>query len=175
VKVSTALRLAYERRGWTQREFGRRVGYSDTMISEIVRGNRVMAPDVAARAARILDDPRLYTALALEATGGIGPRWFDGPAVDRHRMSRLHETMAEARELLEALARSRAISERPSEAMRVECREIADRLTDIIDQALNLLGQICLEGDVSYAEAWLDRHGELREKGFIEEVKRRAA
>lgn len=176
MSVRAALEEALRARRLSQTEFGPRVGYTPSMLSDIVCGRRVMAPDVARKAARLLDYPRLYVELALDATGGVGPRWFDGEGVDRHHMSRLHETMAEAQGLLEALGEARSISLAPSEAMREEGRAIADRLTDIIDEATNLLGQICLECGVSYTAVWLDRDGELQRKGYIdrEEVRRRA-
>ncbi|MCL6548975.1 MAG: helix-turn-helix domain-containing protein, partial [Alicyclobacillus sp.] len=60
--VPTALRLARERRGLTQAALGRKVGYSGNMMSAIECGERVMAPDVAARARDLLDDPELYMA-----------------------------------------------------------------------------------------------------------------
>jgi transcriptional regulator with XRE-family HTH domain len=172
--IPTALREARLRRGLTRQQLGGRVGYHPNMIGMIEAGERRLAPDVARATARLLNHPRLYTELMLDATGGVGPRWFDGEGVDRHRMSRRSGAIVEMAEAIAALEKARALvdessADRLSDLGRRELDSIMDEVPDAIDELWNLLGEYCEQYGRDFGEAWLQRDRELEAKRFIKQ------
>jgi len=173
LRVSTALRLARERRGWTQRELGRKVSYSGNMISAVECEERVMAPDVAARARDLLDDPELYMALAEEAAGSVMTAVvLDGPRVDLHRMSTGRKAIEEFAEATRAIAQCRALinsrtAEDLAEEDRMQIRAICRETLQAATAAVNTVRVMCLTYGLSPREIAREHILDLERKGYI--------
>lgn len=173
MKVSTALRLARERAGMTQAQLGRRVGYSANMVSAVECGDRVLAPDVAARTRDLLDDPELYMAMAEEATGGVMvPIVLDGPRVDLHRMSTGRKAIEEFSEAIRALAQGKFLinAQGPEDLRdedRVQLRAICRETLQAATAAVNTVRVMCLAYGLSPREISLEHIRDLERKGYI--------
>lgn len=172
MSIGTALREARTLRGMTQGALGRRLALSDRMISMMEGDHRELARDIKPKAAVELDDPRLYLALASEATGGIGPIWLDGTRVDLHRVTVREKTREEIGEILAAFDRARCLlNARSAEDLTPDERQqLKDLLVELIEgqTALAMMVAVtCRTYDLSMAEAY-DRHRrELMAKGLL--------
>ncbi len=177
--VPTAVRQARERASLTGRELGRRVGYSEQMISAIETGAKRLAPDVAPSMARILDDPDLYLALAAETAGGVFvPVILDGPRVDLHRLSTGTKASEEFAEAIRAIAQCRALincrcPEDLDEAGRAQVREVLHQVAEAVTAGGNTLRVMCRTYGVSPAGIWREHVAELVAKGLAAPERRR--
>lgn len=178
MKVSTALRVAREQAGLTQREIGRHIGYSAKMISAIERGERRIASDVAIVTARLLDNPEFYMALGEDAAAGVMvPILLDGPKVDLHRMSTGQKAIEEQSEAARAIAQAKVlINSRGPEDLTEEtrrqlwliCRECLQAGT----AAFNTVRVICGTYGFSPERVAAEVTADLERKGYIQPRRR---
>ncbi|HHY95894.1 MAG TPA: helix-turn-helix transcriptional regulator [Firmicutes bacterium] len=173
VKVGSALRQARLARGLRQQDVCKRLYISDSTLSEIERCERKPALDVATRAARELDDPVLYAAVATEATGGVMvPVWLDGEKVDLHRSSVRDKAVEELSEAIERLAKARAITnaKRPEDLDDEGRRQVEDVLHELVE-AQTACGVaivvLCRTYGFSIKGTYQRHVEELRAKGYV--------
>jgi hypothetical protein len=139
-----------------------------------------MAPDVAARARDLLDDPELYMALAEEAAGSIMTAVvLDGPRVDLHRMSTGQKLIEECSEASRSIAQSRwLINARGPEDLtgerRTEARLICKEAYQVGIAGFNTVRVMCRTYDLSPAEIAAEVLSDLERKGYIERRVHRA-
>jgi len=164
--VSHALREAREYRGLKQRDLGRQIGLRDSMLSMIENGHRRLPPDVKPVLARKLDHPRFYVELALAATGGAGPMWFDGPNADEHCLCRSEDAVIEMAEAIAVMERARKslVSGGMTDA---EARQYEDDAADAVDRLLNALGRHCLKTGRSYGAVWDRQRVHNEQRGYV--------
>jgi len=174
MQVSTALRRARERRGWTQRELARRLGYTDKMVSAIETGERTLAPDVALRGITLLDDPEFAMTQAEQAAGGVMVAVvLDGPRVDLHRMSTGRKAIEEFSEAIRAIAQCRPlINCRGPEDLGPEDRrsalEVCRQTLQAGTAAINTVRIVCQTYCFSPVEISLEHVRHLESRGYIE-------
>ncbi len=170
--VTTALRRAYREAGLSERELGRRIGYSQQMVSAVIRGGRAMAPNCALAAADLLDDAELYMALAEEATGAVMvPVVLDGPAVDLHRLATGRKLVEEAGEAIEALAKFDGLTNCRTAAElsptdRERARTMLHHIIELVTCGANTVRVVCRDYEFSPREIYREHVAELVAKGY---------
>nr|WP_308299027.1 helix-turn-helix transcriptional regulator [Streptomyces sp. GESEQ-35] len=90
------IRLLRERKGWTQKEFGQKVGYGPDQIGAMERGVRVTRPEFLEKADELLDAGGLLKEAipdvkkAMAKTRTRHPEWYRGYAVLEAEATALH-------------------------------------------------------------------------------------
>jgi len=169
VAISTALREARERLGLTQHEIGDMGYVSNKLISEVERGNRRLARDVARRIAQQLDDARFHLAWAAEAAGGV---FVAGvlDAVDTHPAAVLLRGQEEIEELMAAKAAIRrqlgAGPERLTDEDRRAIERVVQEAIDVITWGQLFVTTICERFGLSVAEQYELHRRKLQERGY---------
>jgi transcriptional regulator with XRE-family HTH domain len=169
------IREAREFRGIDQRELGRILHMSDSRVSDIERGLAPVPADAAPRLARRLDYPRLTIEIALAATGGAAPAWFDGAALDGHCLCRGEDAILEMAEAIGALERRRRALVAPGTPSEQALTEIEDELADAIDTAVNALARHCLKTGRSFGAVWDRQRAHNETRGYVAREPRRLA
>lgn len=170
MSVAQAIRTARKDRGLKQDELG--VPYSTSMVGMIERGQRQVAPDVMPILSERLDHPAVDMECARQATGGCGPAWMDGPAVDLHRAAMREKTLEELREAMEFMARTNT-AKPPALLTEAERRKLEEHLQQVIDGiqwARQFVGVMCLEYGISHRKVWRDHRAKMRSKRYIVEA-----
>jgi transcriptional regulator with XRE-family HTH domain len=167
-------------RGLRQQDLCRRLYVSDSTLSAIEHGQQRPAQDVARRAARELDDPELYLAVAQEMTGGVMvPAVLDGPKVDLHRASVKEKTVEELSEAIEALAKARELAnartaEDLTEQGREQVRKALHELVEAQTACAVAVAVLCRQYGISPAQVYREHLEELRQKGYVRKEGRAA-
>ncbi len=178
--VGSALRQARLSRGLRQLDICRKLYISDSTLSAIEHGQQRPAVDVARKAARELDDPELYLAVAQEMTGGVMvPAVLDGPRVDLHRASVKEKTVEELSEAIEALAKARELANARSakdltEQGREQVRRALHELVEAQTACATAVAILCEQYGVSPAAVYREHLEELRQKGYMRKEGRAA-
>ncbi|NPV72170.1 MAG: helix-turn-helix domain-containing protein [Firmicutes bacterium] len=179
-RIGAALRQARLARGFRQQDICRKLYISDSTLSGIEHGKQRLMPDVAARAARELDDPELYLAVAQEMTGGVMvPAMLDGPRVDLHRASVKDKTVEELSEAIEALAKARELANARSaqdltEQGREQVRRVLHELVEAQTACAVGVAVLCRQYGISPAQVYREHLEELRQKGYVRKEGRAA-
>ncbi|RJQ07554.1 MAG: XRE family transcriptional regulator [Bacillota bacterium] len=180
--IATALREARKARGLTQGQLGRRVGYGANMVGMVENGERRLAPDVARSLVEFLDDPRFTAAVQLEASGGIGSPWLDGPRVDTHRSSVARKLIEELQEAIDAVWACEPLTNCRNaadlgEAGNAQIDHAARQVVQVKTACRTFLAVLCRDYGRSLREIHAEHRADLAAKGYIQgrEVKRHAA
>lgn len=140
-------------------------------VSDVERGRRRLAPDVARRLSEQLDDGRLAMAVAEEATGGADSPWLDGPAVDLSRaatwakgLEELEEALTVGQQALRYVLRApTAVDDAGREQILAALMEIVEAIT----AARHVVAIACREYGISYRGLWEAHRAELARKGYL--------
>src|SRR5690606_29896390 len=109
-----ALAGAIRRKGWTNREFARRMPVDSTLVSKWIHGPKQMSRDQIQRAVTVLDDFGFCLAVARYVAGGVLGESLD--AVDGGLAAVTLCVSKEMREMAEALELAREITITPPAA-----------------------------------------------------------
>ncbi|MET9128386.1 helix-turn-helix domain-containing protein [Streptomyces antibioticus] len=135
--VGKMLRLLRKRKGLTQKEFGRLVGYSPDAVSAMERGVRTVRPEVLEAADDLLDAGGLLRQAIPEVREAVArartrhPEWDRGYAVLEAEAVELHHCCSYAMHgLLQTEAHAHALfaKRRPFLSQEMIEKRVADRL-----------------------------------------------
>ncbi|MBO7938420.1 MULTISPECIES: helix-turn-helix domain-containing protein [Streptomyces] len=135
--VGKMLRLLRERKGLTQKEFGRLVGYGPDAVSAMERGVRTVRPEVLEAADDLLDAGGLLRQAIPEVREAVTrartrhPEWYRGYAVLEAEAVELHHYCSYAMHgLLQTEAHAHALfaKRRPFLSEEMIEKRVADRL-----------------------------------------------
>ncbi|WDL97838.1 helix-turn-helix transcriptional regulator [Alicyclobacillus sp. ALC3] len=165
--VPQALHESRQARGVSQSAVG--APYGQQMISEIERGNRKIAADMAPRIGQALDDPAILLELAREMSGGWGPAWLNGPNVDLHRAVVREMCLKELHESIEAVQQWSTIKP-PVAETEGERKRRYQHLLQIMDNEVALstyIGIQCREYGFSMLQLSRDHYARLKGKRYV--------
>jgi transcriptional regulator with XRE-family HTH domain len=146
------------------------LGYTESMLGKIERGERRPAKDMAPRLAEKLDHPALYAELSRELTGGVGPAWLNGPNVDLHRASVREKCLEELREAMDAIDGCTS-SKPPGTESEPDRRARYQHLIQCFDAWVALwayMGVQCLEYGFSILKLSRDHFAKLKQRRYVE-------
>lgn len=170
--ISSALRNARLQKGLGQKDVGRMMFMSHKSVSAIENGRRKLPHDVGPSIARALDDPELYCALQVAATGGVAIPFLNGPKVDLHRSSVRAKTIEEVKEALRALEEADCLinAKGPEDLGPEGERQVDECIHQLIEAQTGcqiMVAVLCRQYGRSMGEAYEAHRKELVGKGFL--------
>ncbi len=170
-RFPSALQSALDRRGWSQSELARRLGYNRATITAYCLGTRPAPAHDSSRIARLLDDGEVYSAIIHDFTGGVGPLWLDGDHADLHRCAVALKVASETTEAMAALSRFDSLPAALGPATmtaeaRAQARELLHQGREAIQAwwlILAVLAPLCGE---SLGGVWDGHRAECFAKGY---------
>jgi len=167
VSVSQVIRETRKAQGLTQGELG--LPITQQYLSMIENGHRPLPADLRPMVARTLDDWKVYTAVGLEATDGVGPTVLDGPNFVGYLSAireRFYEEMQEAEHSIDGFSTSRP-AESFDEKQRQQVRHAIEQVIDLEQCCHTFVGELCKAFGFSIRQAYRDEHDKLRRKGLL--------
>lgn len=162
---------AIGRKGWTNREFSRRMPVDSTLISKWVHGHKEMTHYQIRRAVAVLDDFRFSLAAARYVSGGVLGSTLD--AVDGGLAAVTLCVGKEIREMSAALDLAREIVITPPAAHeREQALEVTLNLLELVAACKEMVARMCedYEFPVSLLAAQLPPR--LKAQGYVTKTSR---
>lgn len=155
----------------SQQKLSLDLNVSREAVSAYETGRAAIPRDVAARIAKITDEPKFAFEIASEYTGGAWTGWLDG--VDLHRSAVKEKSLEELEEAIE-LIRSTSLVNRPDQLSQMEKEKIRKVLIESIDVVVclsHLVAVLCQEFQISWTGIWGDHRRKLEERGYLKKKK----
>ncbi|MBN2909128.1 helix-turn-helix transcriptional regulator [Polycladomyces sp. WAk] len=153
--------------GVTQKELGRRLHLSRSMIAEIEAGRKRLPRDVAKKAVETLNCGFYALEVAAELTGiGIGK--LDGDSIDLHRSALKEKSLEELQEAISQISAT-SLSRKPDrldQMARNEISKVIEESMDAVVVLMNFIASICQEYGFSWNDVWQKERRKLEAKGY---------
>lgn len=168
--VGIALREVREENGWARKVIAVMVRVSESLVAEWEHGRRRITDVFRPVLARKLDDGRIYSALAREATGGpTAEPWLNG--IDEHPVVGALKLVEELTEAKEAALRMIPFLLTPNGAGKEAAKEWMHHSIEAATAIKNCTARIAKRYGISLAEMWDEHEAELVEKGYLRKEK----
>jgi transcriptional regulator with XRE-family HTH domain len=167
MSVGVVQKEARRASGVTQKELGRRLHLSRSMIAEIEAGRKRLPRDVARKAVEILNCGFYALEVAAEIAGiGIGK--LDGDSIDLHRSALKEKSLEELQEAMTQISAT-SLSKKPDRIDRIardEIYKVIEESMDAVVVLMNFIASICQEYGFSWKEVWQKERRKLEAKGY---------
>lgn len=167
-----ALAAAIARKGWTNREFARRMPIDSTLVSKWIHGPKQMTRQQVQRAVLVLDDLGFSFAAARYVAGGVLGMTLD--AVEGGRAGATLCVGKEMRELAAALdAAHEIVITPPYEHEREQALDVTLNLLELVAACKEMAARMCEDYRFPASLIAAELAPRLREQGYVRNEKSR--